>query len=248
MKPWYEQSFGSDYMLVYKHRNYENANQEVRKMIAWLKLPAGAHVLDIGCGMGRHALALADFGYTVTGMDLSPTLLEEAGRHDENGMVKWVQGDMRKLPFKESCFDATVNLFTSFGYFSAEEDNINVLRHIRRVLRQDGSFLIDFLNPTYVEQTLVPRSERIDEECGLLIEELRSIRDGWVQKEISVSKPQSKEEPRQYLERVRLYDLSWFDQHLAASGLALEQLYGNYNGSTYDQATSPRMIMAGRAR
>src|SRR4029453_16550484 len=184
MKPWYEQSFGSDYMLVYKHRDYENANKEVRKMIAWLKLSEGADVLDIGCGMGSHALALADNGYTVTGIDLSPILLEEADRHDENGLVKWVQGDMRELPFEGECFDATVNLFTSFGYFTAEEDNVNVLRQIRRVLRLGGSFLIDFLNPAYVEHTLVPSSERRDEESGLLIQEVRSIRDGWVQKEI----------------------------------------------------------------
>jgi ubiquinone/menaquinone biosynthesis C-methylase UbiE len=248
MKPWYEQSFGSDYMLVYKHRNYEDANKEVRKMIAWLKLQEGANVLDIGCGMGRHALALAEFGFAVTGIDLSPILLEEADRHDENGLVKWVQGDMRELPFEEGCFDATVNLFTSFGYFNAEEDNVNVLRHIRRVLSVGGSFLIDFLNPTFVEQTLVPHSERRDEECGALIEEVRSIRDGWVQKEITVSSPQSNEKPRQYLERVRLYDLGWFDKHLVACGLAMEQLYGNYNGSAYDPATSPRMIMAGRAK
>ena len=59
MKPWYEQSFGSDYMLVYKHRDWENANKEASKMIAWLELTEGAHVLDIGCGMGRHALALS---------------------------------------------------------------------------------------------------------------------------------------------------------------------------------------------
>ncbi len=248
MKPWYEQSFGSDYMLVYKHRNWENANKEVSKMIAWLKLPKGAQVLDIGCGMGRHAIALASFGYTVTGIDLSNILLHEARRHDENLLVNWVQGDMRELPFEGGTFDATVNLFTSFGYFSNEEENVNVLRHIRRVLREGGSFLIDFLNPNYVEQNLVPRSERLDEKTGLFIQEVRSIKDGWVQKEITVSDPQTQEEPRHYLERVRLYKLDWFDRHLAACGLSLEQLYGNYDGSKYDPALSPRMIMAGKAR
>lgn len=248
MKPWYEQSFGSDYMLVYKHRNWEDANKEVSKMIAWLQLPIGAQVLDIGCGMGRHAMALASSGYTVTGIDLSNILLDEALRYDEDVLVKWVQGDMRELPFEEGSFDATVNLFTSFGYFEAEEDNVNVLRQIRRVLREDGSFLIDFLNPVYVVQNLVPRSERIDKESGLLIQEIRSIADGWVQKEITISNPQMQEEPRQYLERVRLYNLEWFESCLSACGLVLDQLYGNYDGSEYVPAISPRMIMTGRAR
>lgn len=248
MKAWYEQSFGTDYMLVYKHRNWENAHKEVQSMIDWLQLPQGAQVLDIGCGMGRHALALSNFGYTVTGIDLSDILLEEARRHDETGTVKWVQGDMRELPFEAGSFDATVNLFTSFGYFSIEEDNVNVLRNIRKVLRKGGSFLIDFLNPVYVERHLVPRSERRDPYTSLLIEEVRSIQDGWVQKEITVSDPYKQDEPRQYLERVRLLPLEWFERHLAECGLVLEQLYGNVDGSGYEAATSPRMIMAGRAR
>lgn len=248
MKAWYEQSFGTDYMLVYKHRNWENANKEVQCMIDWLELPHGAEVLDIGCGMGRHALALSSLGYTVTGIDLSDTLLEEARRHDGTGSVEWVQGDMRELPFEAGRFDATVNLFTSFGYFSIEEDNVNVLRNIRKVLRKGGSFLIDFLNPVYVERHLVPRSERRDTDTGLLIEEVRSIQDGWVQKEITVSDPDKKDEPRQYLERVRLLPLEWFERYLAECGLVLEQLYGNVDGSKYESAASPRMIMAGRAK
>lgn len=247
MKPWYEQSFGSDYMLVYKHRDWENAAKEVLQMISLLQLSEEARVLDIGCGMGRHALALSSFGYSVTGIDLSPSLLEEARRHDLQGAVKWELGDMRELPFEACAFDATVNFFTSFGYFSNEDDNVKVLRNIRRVLRPDGSFLIDFLNPVYVEQTLVPRSERRDEDTGLVIQELRSIADGWVQKEITVFHPQNKEAPRAYLERVKLYKLEWFESRLADCGLSLEQLYGNYDASPYEASKSPRMIMAGRA-
>lgn len=247
MKPWYEQSFGSDYMLVYKHRDWENANKEVQKMVDWLKLPQHSQVLDIGCGMGRHALALADFGFSVTGIDLSEILLEEARSHDGAHTVEWVQGDMRELPFQAGKFDATFNLFTSFGYFSLEEDNVKVLQHIRRVLRGNGSFLIDFLNPVYVEQHLVPNSERLDEETGILIEEVRSITGGWVQKEITLTSPNPQDKPRQYLEQVKLYQRDWFERHLAESGLHLEQVYGHYDGSSYDESVSPRMIMTGRA-
>jgi ubiquinone/menaquinone biosynthesis C-methylase UbiE len=219
IKPWYEQSFGNDYMLVYKHRNWEEAGREARRMVEWLQQPRGAEVLDIGCGMGRHALALAGYGYEVTGVDLSGILLAEAHKHDAKGTVRWVEGDMRKLPFAEESFDATVNLFTSFGYFSLEEDNVDVLRGIRKVLRPDGSFLIDFLNPSYVRSHLVPRSERTDEETGLTIVEIRSIVDDWVQKEITLSDRNTAGAPRQYLERVRLFQLEWFEHHLRACGL-----------------------------
>lgn len=248
MKQWYEQSFGSDYMIVYRHRDWENANKEIAQMMRWLELPLGAQVLDIGCGMGRHAAALAASGYQVTGVDLSEVLLEEARLHDPSGSINWVHGDMRALPFASGSFDATVNLFTSFGYFSLEEDNIRVLQHIRRVLRTGGSFLIDFMNPLYVQRNLVPQSERLDEESGVYIKEVRSIQDGWVQKEITLYELDRPNDVRQYLERVRLYPIEWFQRHLAESALYLVRLYGNYDGSEYDANHSPRMIMTGVAK
>ncbi|REK75887.1 class I SAM-dependent methyltransferase [Paenibacillus paeoniae] len=247
MKPWYEQSFGKDYMIVYRHRDWEHANQEVRKMAKWLSLPEQASVLDIGCGMGRHSLALSEAGFNVTGVDLSDTLLEEARAHDCDDRVKWKDGDMRELPFADESFDATFNLFTSFGYFSLEEDNERVIQQIRRVLRKGGAFLIDFLNPVYVEQNLVARSERFDDSCGLSIVEKRWITGGWVQKEITVYEPHEPEHARQYLERVRLYSLEWFEKRYEVCGLRLEQLYGNYDGTHYNEEQSPRMIMAGSA-
>jgi len=247
MKPWYEQSFGKDYMIVYRHRDWEEANEEARKMAKWLALPEKACVLDIGCGMGRHSLALSEAGFEVTGVDLSDALLQEARENDSEGRVTWKHGDMRELPFPDESFDATFNLFTSFGYFSLEGDNKRVLGQIRRVLREGGAFLIDFLNPAYVERNLVAWSERFDEPCGLQIVEERSVADGWVQKEISVFEPEQPERARQYLERVRLYPLEWFEQHCAESGLQLDQVYGDYDGRPYDKEESPRMIMAGSA-
>lgn len=234
-------------MIVYRHRDREEANEEVWKMAKWLALPEKACVLDIGCGMGRHSLALSEAGFEVTGVDLSDVLLQEARENDSEGKVTWKHGDMRELPFADESFDATFNLFTSFGYFSLEGDNKRVLGQIRRVLREGGAFLIDFLNPAYVERNLVAWSERFDEPCGLQIVEERSVADGWVQKEISVFEPEHPERARQYLERVRLYPLEWFEQHCAESGLQLDHVYGNYDGQPYDKEESPRMIMTGSA-
>lgn len=247
MKPWYEQSFGKDYMIVYKHRDWEQADREVSKMAAWLDLPNRAKVLDIGCGMGRHAVALAACGYQVTGVDLSDTLLEEARENDAKEEVEWMNGDMRSLPIAEGSFDATVNLFTSFGYFSAEYDNIAVIQQIRRVLKPNGLFLIDFLNPNYVVQELIPYSERFEQEHGVHIEEARSIVGGWVQKEITIYEPGKREQARQYLERVRLFSLDWFEKQFKQCGLQLQQLYGDYDGSSYEERSSKRLIMVGQA-
>ena len=95
---WYQESFGNDYLIVYKHRDLQGAYHEVKKMIDWLGLKQGAEVLDLCCGMGRHSMALAEFGYDVTGVDLSEVLLNEAVKLDEGKQVTWLHGDMREVP------------------------------------------------------------------------------------------------------------------------------------------------------
>lgn len=89
MTEWYEKSFGEDYLVVYKHRDFGGARKEVERMISWLGLPPGSKVLDLCCGMGRHSLALAEAGYEVTGVDLSEVLLREARSQTGAEQVTW---------------------------------------------------------------------------------------------------------------------------------------------------------------
>lgn len=161
MTEWYEKSFGEDYLVVYKHRDFGGARKEVERMISWLGLPPGSKVLDLCCGMGRHSLALAEAGYEVTGVDLSEVLLREARSQKGAEQVTWLRSDMRDLPLTGG-FDAVVNLFTSFGYFEEDEEQVKVLREIYRMLKPGGKFVIDYLNPAYVIRHLVPHSTRED--------------------------------------------------------------------------------------
>lgn len=240
MSSWYEESFGQDYLLVYKHRDIQGAQSEVRKMTDWLHLREGAEILDLCCGMGRHSLALVESGYRMTGMDLSDVLLAEARRMDEREQVSWIKGDMRSIPL-EGPFDAVVNLFTSFGYFDNDSENAAVLREIGRVLKPGGRFILDYLNPGYVVKNLVPASERNDGET--IIREKRSIEEGCVRKRIIISEPGSPD--RHYLEQVKLYGLKDFGRLLEGSGLTVDAVYGNYSGEPFDIEQSQRLILVG---
>jgi SAM-dependent methyltransferase len=250
MGEWFTESFGEDYKIVYRHRNRASAEREIGSMMEWMELPSNAAVLDIGCGMGRHAHALRELGYEVTGLDLSEVLLSEARRSDHEGHMAWVRGDMRQLPFADNRFDATVNLFTSFGYFEAFDDNRKVLQEIKRVLKPDGRYLIDFLNPTYVIKHLVPQSIRIDKHTGLQITEKRTIENDFVVKKIKITPPVDSSgviaQDRHYEERVRLISVGQFEEILNDTGLQLDAIYGGYDGSPYLSESSKRLILLGR--
>ncbi|NDI37168.1 class I SAM-dependent methyltransferase [Chengkuizengella sediminis] len=239
MHNWYEDSFGEDYLLVYRHRNLQNAYEEVKKMIKWLHLQDKSSVFDLCCGMGRHSMALSEFGYTVTGMDLSAVLLQEAKKLDKNKKVTWIHGDMRKIPTNES-FDAVVNLFTSFAYFESDQENSKVLLELSRILKPNGKFIIDFLNASVVKEHLVPYSERSTE--GVKIEEYRTIEQEFVQKRIIIK---GENQERTYIEKVKLYDLSAFEHMISSAELQLDYVFGNYDQAPYDEKTSPRLILVG---
>ena len=103
----------------------------------------GAEILDCPCGFGRHAVLLAEKGYLVTGLDRSQTLLDEAERRRAEGeWPRFLRGDYRELPFQDASFDAVLNLFSSLGYLERDED-VGVLRELRRVLRPGGALVVE---------------------------------------------------------------------------------------------------------
>lgn len=244
MNDWYETSFGDDYLRIYKHRDLHEAVHQIKMMVNWLSLPKGSRVLDLCCGAGRHALALAEAGFRMIGIDLSTHLLNEARKADKDRRVTWLKSDMRRLPDEitlQGKFDAVVNLFTSFGYFEEDEEQIKVLRQIQKVLKSRGRFIIDLLNKEYVRQNLIAHSER--EVDGISILEKRRLINGFVVKEIRVEEAGAP--LRRYWERVKLYTLPEMENMLKEAGLRIDQVYGDYQENLYDGKHSPRMIVVG---
>src|SRR5690606_32541738 len=111
---------GSDYERVYR-LDPEATRREVDSILAMSGRAPGASVLDLCCGVGRHAVEFARRGFDVTGLDISPTFLDVARQKatDAGVRVAWVKGDMREIPFQDR-FDLVVNLFGAWGYFATD--------------------------------------------------------------------------------------------------------------------------------
>ncbi|MDX8522826.1 class I SAM-dependent methyltransferase [Mesorhizobium dulcispinae] len=121
----------------------EKSDRDVRAIWELLSLKQGGSVLELGCGYGRIANRLAERGARVTGLDISPTLLEKAKADaaDRRVEVEYVLGDMRSIPWQDR-FDSAFLWYTTFGYFD-DADNERVLHEAASSLRKGGRLLID---------------------------------------------------------------------------------------------------------
>ncbi len=145
---WWETVFDDRYLRLWGPlASPEATEQQVEGIITYLGVEPGASILDLACGYGRIAIPLAQRGFRVTGLDLSETLLGQARASAARAGVEvdWHQGDMREIPW-EGAFDAVINVFSSFGYFTDEEENRRVLEGVTRALKPGGRFLIDVIN------------------------------------------------------------------------------------------------------
>jgi SAM-dependent methyltransferase len=123
---------------------------EADRLARLLAAPADGEILDVPCGAGRLALALAERGYRLTGVDRSSEFLGHARSRDAFRQVAWEQRDMRNLPWPAR-FDGAFCMGNSFGYLD-DEGNAAFLRSVRNVLKPGGRFVLE--TPMVLENLL----------------------------------------------------------------------------------------------
>jgi SAM-dependent methyltransferase len=145
-----EGTFGDDYLYFYEESiDDEHSDSDTAEILGLLELRPGDTILDAPCGHGRLARRLAGAGLRVTGVDVTPSYLEQARAESvlpagATGAVSYVEGDLRRLPV-EGPFDAVVCWLNSFGYYD-DADCHRVLAEFHRVLRPGGRVAIDTMH------------------------------------------------------------------------------------------------------
>ncbi len=105
----------------------------------------GARVLDLGCGTGRLALALAASGHRVTGVDPAPASLDAARAKPGADRVTWLDGTSRVLP--DAAFDVAVMTSHVAQFFVSDADWVDALADVRRSLVAGGRLAFDTRDP-----------------------------------------------------------------------------------------------------
>jgi len=233
---WFASWFDTPYYhILYKERNFREAQVFMDNLTHYLNLPEKAKVLDLACGKGRHSIYLNQLGYDVVGADLSENSITEAAKNS-NETLHFVVHDKRE-PYDEK-FDAIFNLFTSFGYFDNEEDDIKTLQAIKESLSEYGFAVIDFMNAHQVLANLIP--EETKEVDGITFYIKRYALDGFIFKEIDFEDQGQK---YHFTEKVRAFTLEDFQRMMDQTGIYLLDTFGDYKLKKFHKNTSERLIM-----
>lgn len=122
----------------------QNTDIEIQFALKQLHLRPGDHLLDLGCGWGRHSLALAAYGLRVTGVDISSDLLTLARYNAQrrNLRIEWVEANIAEMTLSDS-FDAVVQFCGNFlTWFESRDRTRNALWNVSSLLRPGGRLLI----------------------------------------------------------------------------------------------------------
>jgi cyclopropane fatty-acyl-phospholipid synthase-like methyltransferase len=234
---WFETWFDTTYYhTLYKHRDDEEAQRFISNLLNYLKLPNGSKCLDLACGKGRHSLFLNKNNLNVTGLDLSENSIESA-KSMENDTLKFDVHDMREV-YQDEKFDAIFNLFTSFGYFDSNEDNLKVLNSVHKMLKENAVLVIDFMNAKKTIANLV-ESER-KEIDGITFKLKRSFDGLHIHKNIQFN---DDNRDFNFNERVQALTKEDFERLLEKSGFKIEKIFGDFNLNPFDEVNSNRLII-----
>ncbi|MCX2764979.1 class I SAM-dependent methyltransferase [Aquimarina muelleri] len=235
-KMWYASWFDTPYYhILYKDRDHTEAKKFMDNLTGYLNLETDEKILDLACGKGRHSIYLNKLGYNVTGVDLSKNSIEYASKF-ENETLNFKVHDMCQ-PYSEK-FSAVFNLFTSFGYFDKEEDNLNTIKAISSNLNERGVGVIDFMNVDYILKNLVP--EEIKEVDNIKFHIKRSFKNGYILKEI---KFKDNNNDFFFTERVKSISLEDFEDYFKKANINLLDVFGNYQLQKFNKNTSPRLVL-----
>jgi SAM-dependent methyltransferase len=209
-----------------------------------LELSSTSRIIDIGCGHGKHALPLAERGAEVIGLDFAVALLKRA-RHlsaELRTPVRWVRGDMRRLPFRSGCAGGAI-LMDAFGFFDTEDEHEAVLREAARVVTTGGRLALKVVNGGLVLDDF--RETEREERDGVVVSVSNTLTSGppRLTQRLSVTGSRGHGE---YERRQRLYRVDELRTAFEQVGFDVVGVFADPDGTPFEPDLSSAMWIVGQ--
>ena len=236
---WFESWFNTPYYhILYKNRDDKEAHRFIDNLVRIFGINRNHSVLDVACGKGRFARYLSQVGCEVVGIDISSENIHHASTLSSD-RLRFILGDMRKMEFSAE-FDFVLNMFTSFGYFDNEQDNINSVRRMASALKPGGFFILDFFNTEKVLTELpVSYSVKVD---GIEFSIIKYTEDKFIIKDITFFHDNK---THHFQERVQALRKDDFLRYFQLAGFRDIRIWGDYDFNPWNMS-SDRMIFTAK--
>jgi SAM-dependent methyltransferase len=218
---------------------------EVDGVIEMLPMSPPAKILDLGCGMGLHALELTRRGYQVTGLDRTALYLDAAreSARKEHLNVEFVLGDM--IEFKRSdAFDFVICVDTSgLSYSPDPETDRRIVGNVLTSLRPGGKFLIQTKGKEVLARVFERRSWLEQDGVFFLVERHTDEAWSWMKNRWIFIQDGN---VREFHIEHRLYSASELNDLIKDCGFAQTTVYGGFSGRPYDERASDLIVVAAK--
>jgi SAM-dependent methyltransferase len=219
---------------IFGSERWASCAGEAEAVVSLTGARPGSKVLDACCGVGRHSLEFARMGFEVVGVDLNPEYLEaaRASFQAESLSAQFFCQNVLALDIKQS-FDLIINMYISFGYFEAEEDNLQFLKNLHAHLADKGKLLVETLGKEHAVRDF--RENEWYEENGVLVlaryaltDDCSRLRNRWILID--------GDSRCDYTFTQRLYCAGELKALFLRAGFSEVRVYGSLKGDPYDHA------------
>lgn len=241
---WYEDEdlWEKFYRCMFDEASFKLAQEQVPQLLSLINHPVNS-LLDLGCGPGRHCIALAKMGYDVSGVDMSQYLLAIANEKSKalSLQINYTQANMLDYQANEK-LDLIINMFNSFGYFDTQEQNQLMINQVFNNLNQTGTFVIDTVGKETLARTIEPvhlseyDNGDIRIERPLLIDDMKIFSNEWIL--ISGDRVFKRSYQHYVYTPVELSGMCY------KAGFDNVRIYGGLNGDEYNLESERLIIVA----
>ncbi len=234
---WYNdpEYWAANRSFIWSEKRIEMSEAAATGIAKLLKMDSGNSILDLACGFGRHSLALSKHGYSVTGIDLNGSFIQEASRKalDMKLDARFLCADMRDFVEPDS-FENIIIMYNSLGYFQNPLDDKKVMENCFQSLKPGGKLLLQNVTREYIIANSSSRRYRnwYEESNGTIRLEETTANDDWTWNTTRWIILKGAER-REYTYGMRIYGTSEYCDLLTSAGFVNLQTFSGISGKPY---------------
>lgn len=228
--------------FVFPPETVADGREQVHALLELVDVPDGPDVLDMPCGVGRHAVPLAERSAAVTAVDVTERFVDRTRERAADAGVELdtTVADMRE--FREpDAFDLACNLYTSFGYFEDPDDDRTVAANLHASLRQGGQLVMSLTSKELLAADF--RERTWEERDGTYFLESHEVTDDWSWMDNTWVLVDDGD-VHQFDVSHRLYSATELTDLLESVGFGPVTAYGGLDGRDFDHEAERLVVVA----